>query len=145
MAALSAVHEASGEPSARGVLPSAVVVAGDEETRVLLRGLLKLHHFRVVGEASGASQGDELVRLHQPTVLVADATIIEGSLARLFPAARYSSPRTRIVLIQPNARPPPLEPTAIPDATVVRPFRVRDFIEALSGTSSARELAETRS
>ena len=40
---------------------SAVVVAGDEETRVLLRGLLRLHHFRVDGEAEGATQAIELI------------------------------------------------------------------------------------
>lgn len=137
--ALSGLREASGDLSFGPAPPSAVVVAGDEETRVLLRGLLKLHRFRVVGEASGASQADELVRLHRPTVLVADATLVEGSLGRLFPAARDASPGTRIILIQPNARPPPLEPPAVPDATLVRPFRVRDFIDALSGTNARRD------
>lgn len=131
MPALTFVRDSAGDAAAGSPPPSAVVVAGDEETRVLLRGLLKLHRFRVVGEAAGATQGDELVRQHKPDVLVTDATLAEGSLSNLVLSARSDSPRTHIVLIQPASRPIALAPPVQPDATVARPFRIREFIEAL--------------
>lgn len=135
--ALTSVRDSAGEATAGPAPPSAVVVAGDEETRVLLRGLLKLHRFRVVGEAAGATQGDELVRRHKPDVLVTDATLAEGSLSNLVLSARSDSPRTHIVLIQPASRPMALAAAVQPDATVARPFRIREFIEALRTKADA--------
>jgi len=112
---------------------SAIVVAGDEETRVLLRGLLRLHHFRVDGEAEGATQAVELVRLHRPTLLVVDATLAEGSSTPLVAQARGFVPGIRVILVAPASRPPalPNDPIQRPDALLLRPFRIRQFAEAL--------------
>ena len=118
-------------PPDEAVAPTAVVLAGDVETRVLLRGLLKLHHVRVVGEAGGAGNGSELVRQHRPNLLVVDTNLTDGSLGNLVPGVRSASPKTRIVVVQPTARAPPTEAPIVPDATLVRPFRIRDFVEAI--------------
>lgn len=125
------VHADADGPRSEPVPPTAVVVAGDGETRVLLRGLLKLHRFRVLGEADGSSDGDELVRRHLPSLLVVDATLVEGTLGGLIRSARARSSRTRIVLIRPNGRLPPLEADTAPDSTLIRPFRVQEFLEAV--------------
>ncbi|HXW66499.1 MAG TPA: response regulator [Thermoplasmata archaeon] len=122
----------SGAPSA-----SAVVVAGDEETRVLLRGLLRLHHFRVDGEADGVTQGIELVREHHPNLLVADVNVAEGSPGTLVAEARRIDPSVRVILVAPASRPPAV-PTGSekgPDVVLLRPFRIRQFAEALLGPS----------
>lgn len=112
---------------------SAVVVAGDEETRVLLRGLLRLHHFRVDGEAEGASQCLELIREHRPTLLVADVNLAEGSPGSLVSEARKLAPGLRVILVAPASRPPapPADRSQGPDVVLLRPFRIRQFAEAL--------------
>jgi DNA-binding response OmpR family regulator len=115
---------------------SAIVVAGDEETRVLLRGLLRLHHFRVIGEAEGSTEGLELLRTHPPGVMVVDAALAEGSFPTLIREARLLRPEMRVVLVTPTApRPGDSTPKGIdgPDATITRPFRLADFLAAIRG------------
>jgi CheY-like chemotaxis protein len=116
-----------------GISPSAIVVAGDEETRVLLRGLLRLHHFRVDGEAEGATQALELIKEHRPNLVVADVTLTEGSAGTLVAETRRLLPDTRIVLVAPASRPPPPnpDPSRAPHVVLLRPFRIRQFAEAL--------------
>jgi DNA-binding response OmpR family regulator len=124
-----------------GSTPSAIVVAGEEETRVLLRGLLRLHHFRVDGEAEGVTPAVELIRIHRPTLLVVDATLAEGSANPLVGQARALVPGIRVILVAPASRPPnpPADTVQRPDAVLLRPFRIRQFAEALSpgGTAGA--------
>jgi DNA-binding NarL/FixJ family response regulator len=112
---------------------TAVVVAGDEETRVLLRGLLRLHHFRVDGEAQGATEAIDLVRTHRPSLLVVDASLAEGSSSALVGHARELAPGVRVILVAPVSRPPvlPSDPGQCPDVVLLRPFRIRQFAEAL--------------
>lgn len=112
---------------------AAIVAAGDEETRVLLRGLLRLHHFRVDGEAEGATHALELLRDHRPQLLVADVNLAEGSPAALIAGARAILPQLRVILIAPASRPPVPSPDAAqrPDVVLLRPFRIRQFADAL--------------
>ncbi len=121
------------------IASTAVVVAGDEETRVLLRGLLRLHHFRVDGEAEGATQALELLRDHHPALLVADVNLAEGSPTTLVADARQLLPQLRIVLVAPASRPPPPpnDPAQGPHVVLLRPFRIRQFAEALLPASPA--------
>ena len=123
-----------------GSTSSAIVVAGDEETRTLLRGLLRLHRFRVDGEAEGATQAIELVRVHRPSLLVVDAHLAEGNVDPLIGHARDLVPRLRVVLVAPASRPPnpPSDPVQRPDAILLRPFRIRQFAEALVPSEQER-------
>jgi len=127
--------------SVRADGPSAIVVAGDEETRVLLRGLLRLHHYRVIGEAEGSTEGTELLRTHPPSVMVVDAALAEGSFPILIREARLLRPEMRVVLVTPTpVRPGDGTPRGAdgPDATVTRPFRMADFLQALRGSVAGR-------
>ncbi|HLN50942.1 MAG TPA: response regulator [Thermoplasmata archaeon] len=111
---------------------TAVVAAGDEETRILLRGLLRLHHFRVDGEAEGATQALALLRDHHPTLLVTDVNLAEGSSTNLVAEARAVLPTIRVILVAPASRPPPtLGPGMGPNVVLLRPFRIRQFAEAV--------------
>jgi DNA-binding NarL/FixJ family response regulator len=112
---------------------TAIVVAGDEETRVLLRGLWRLHHFRVDGEAEGATHALELLRDHRPQLLVADVNLAEGSPTALISNARAILPQLRVILVAPASRPPlpPADAGQRPDVILLRPFRIRQFAEAL--------------
>ena len=120
---------------------TAIVVAGDEETRVLLRGLLRLHHFRVEGEAEGTTHALELVRDRRPSLMVADVNLAEGSSASLVSDARAILPNLRVILVAPASRPPssPPNPADRPDVVLLRPFRIRQFAEALSPATAPRE------
>lgn len=114
----------------------AVVVAGDEETRVLLRGLLRLHHVRVLGEAEAADEAVDLVRRHAPALLVSDVNLARGSVASLLREARAAHRSIRIVLVTPGDRgfhPP--DDGAAPDVLLPRPFRIRQFAEALGASA----------
>lgn len=120
--------------------PSAVVVAGDEETRVLLRGLLRLHHFRVEGEAEGATHALELLRDHQPFLMVVDMNLAEGSPTALVGSARSIVPNLRIILVAPASRPPAPapDPAHRADVVLLRPFRIRQFADALGPAAAPR-------
>jgi DNA-binding NtrC family response regulator len=124
---------------------SAVVAAGDEETRVLLRGLLRLHHLRVDGEAEGATQCLELIREHHPMLLVADVNLAEGSPSALVSEARKLSPQLRVILVAPASRPPSIatEREKAPDVVLLRPFRIRQFAEALVPSASNASAAHS--
>ena len=126
----------ASEPTAA----TAIVVAGDEETRVLLRGLLRLHHFRVEGEAEGTTHALELVRDRRPDLMVADVNLAEGSSTALVADARAILPKLRVILVAPRVRPPapPPNPAHRPDVVLLRPFRIRQFAEALSPSAVAR-------
>ncbi|HEV2316316.1 MAG TPA: hypothetical protein VGV89_01910 [Thermoplasmata archaeon] len=115
---------------------TAVVVAGDEEIRVLLRGLLRLHHFRVLGEADGEAQGADLLRIHNPLLLVVDDHLSDGSTESLIQSARQIIPSIRTVLVA--AQPvPAASAERCPDATLRRPFRVKEFAEAVGASARA--------
>lgn len=119
--------------------PTAVVAAGDGETRVLLRSLLKLHHVRVEGEAAGTSQAIDLVQRHRPSLVLADTELTDGSWTELLAASRAHASPSRFVLVSPRA----LSPGAVadghaPDAVLVRPFRIRAFADALGPVALER-------
>ncbi|HEV8049029.1 MAG TPA: hypothetical protein VGP88_00375 [Thermoplasmata archaeon] len=114
---------------------TALVVAGDEETRVLLRGLLRLHHYRVVGEAEGAHQAIGLLRQTMPGVVVSDVNLVDGTFADVLEAAHATTPPPRVILVVPSSRPHAAADAPMrPDAVLQRPFRIRQFAEALQGT-----------
>lgn len=118
--------------------PTAVVIAGDEVMRVLLRGLLRLHHFRVLGEATGEAPGLTLIRAHTPQLLMVDTSLTDGSAHSLLARAREIAPTMRAVLV---AHPGP-EPASAPsesevDAVLERPFRVKDFARAVGVSTTA--------
>ena len=117
---------------ALGGTATALVAAGDEETRVLLRGLLRLHHCRVVGEADGTRRAIELARAHAPTLVVMDVNLADGSFVQLMHEIGRLSPRPRIVLIAPTGRPLAIDDGGVrPDSVLYRPFRIRQFAEVV--------------
>lgn len=128
-------------PGAAAAIPTAVVVAGDEETRVLLRGLLRLHHYRVLGEAEGETHGLELVRTQPPSLVVVDVNLSEGSSGGLIAGIRSARPTSRVVLVSPSHRPPSMEGSSRPDALLPRPFRIHQFAEAIAPPAPAAPAA----
>jgi len=77
--------------------------------------------------------------------MVTDASLVEGSYVNLIAEARRLNPTLRVILVAPASRPPPpsLDPKAGPDTVLLRPFRIHQFAEALSGPQEPRKKAET--
>lgn len=116
-----------------GLPPVALVVAADEEMRILLRGLLQLHRIRVDGEAEGTTEALRLVRDRRPSLVVADSHLSEGNASELVSASRAIVPGLRFILVAPASRPPP--PSAkgsAPDVLLLKPFRIQQFAEAVA-------------
>ena len=117
--------------------PTAIVVSGDEEIRSLLRGLLKLQKFRVLGEATGPTEGLELLRNQSPALLVVDASLPSGAAPGLLAEARRVSPGTRTLFVAPGGSTPAL-PDGMADVVLLRPFRLQEFADAVGvATGSA--------
>jgi DNA-binding NarL/FixJ family response regulator len=112
---------------------SAFVAAGEEETRVLFRGLLRLHHLRVLGEADGARPLLDLIREHQPDLVVADSVLAQGTIGEIIREGRKVRPGLRVVVVTPSTRPAAtVEEASSADVVLVRPFRIRQFAEAVN-------------
>ena len=115
-----------------GPSPAALVVAADEEMRILLRGLLQLHRVRVDAEAAGTTEALRLVREHRPGTIVADSHLSEGSAADLVSGARAIVAGVRLILVVPASRPPPAFAKGCqPDVVLLKPFRIQQFAEAI--------------
>ena len=123
-------------------MASVVIVGGTEETRLLLRGLLRLYRHHVVGEGPtfaaasrpGAPDG-------APTVALIDIDLTDPAAVASLRAAKRDNPMLRVLLLTPN-RTPSVEAQAKEagvDALVRRPFAVHELMEALNGPSSARQ------
>jgi response regulator of citrate/malate metabolism len=106
---------------------------------VLLRGLLRLHRFRVVGEADNARQAAEIVEANRPQLLVADAILAQGNLKDLVVQSRRAVEGIRVIVVAPASRAPPIPAGSDgPDVVLLRPFRIRQFAEALAGAPTPR-------
>jgi len=112
--------------------PGALVVAADEELRILFRGLLQLQHVRVDAEAEGVTDAVKLVREHRPGLVVADVHLSDGTPGELIAQARAIVAGLRIVLIAPASRPPSSADTRGGSVVVLlRPFRIQQFADAV--------------
>jgi len=92
-----------------------------------------VHHCRVDGEAEGSVEATELVRVHRPSLLVVDEYHAGASWNYLVGEARALVPGLRVILVAPVSRPPrlPDDPSQRPDVVLLRPFRIRQFADAL--------------
>jgi len=119
------------------------VLGGSEDSRLLLRGLLRLHRHRVLLEGPTHEGIDRVPPSPEAKVLVLDAGTGKGNdwLAELAAALRGRSDLSAVVIL-PSAD-AALEARARQagaKAVLVRPFAIRDFIQAVDsvGTSSPR-------
>jgi len=113
-----------------------VVAGGSEETRLLLKGLVRLHHHRVVAEGPGPETLRDLPALTAPPVALLDVDLDVPGWSEEIRSVLSRFPGTRIVLITPN-RSPRVDAAAseLGIHTVLRrPFPVHSLIEAMDDT-----------
>lgn len=75
------------------------LVGSNSETREILRALLRLHRYRVKGEAKGAKEAIRLLKDDGRGVLLLDAELSDGTWSDVVEAAQRSSPRVPVVLL----------------------------------------------
>ncbi|HKS59787.1 MAG TPA: hypothetical protein VJS68_03300 [Thermoplasmata archaeon] len=113
-------------------MANVVIVARNEETRLLLKGLLRLHRHRVIGEAFTLEQAESLVGGSAPALLLVDAEADTEEWASLRKSIEIH-PGLKAILITPS-RSKSGEDRAREagfDALVRRPFAVRELIDAV--------------
>lgn len=75
------------------------LVGSNPETREILRALLRLHRYRVKGEAKGAKDAIKLVKDGARGILLLDAELADGNWSDVLQAAQHASPKLPVVLL----------------------------------------------
>jgi CheY-like chemotaxis protein len=115
-------------------MPTVAIVGGSREVRLLIKGLLRLHHHAVVAEGASFDVLNGLAADAFPEVIVVDFDPTEPSRIEAVRVARKAHPACRFVLLTPGSGPGAREAarSAGANAIVGRPFAVRELIEAVS-------------
>lgn len=133
---------AAGSPAPSVPPPTsapAVILGGNEDTRLLLRGLLGLHRHRVLLESQNPEAIARLPVSPETKVLIVDAGT-DGATPWAEPLTSIlrSRPDLRALVILPRPD-PALENRARQAGArriMVRPFAIRDFVEAVDSVAS---------
>ena len=120
-------------------MANVIIVGGSDETRLLLRGLLRLHRQRVMGEGTTPEFLNTLSTPTEPTVLLLD---VDLEVPEWRAAIRHTIDRIDSlsgVLLTPSrsSRVEELARQAGITRLVRRPFAVHELIEAVSPESGA--------
>jgi CheY-like chemotaxis protein len=119
------------------------IYSPNDEIRLLLRGLLRLHRYRIVGEGNSPSSLQTIPRDASP-VVVLDADLDEVGWVESVQALHRERPELRVVLLTATRSPrvgSQAKATGI-DAVVRRPFPVRELLEAVTGNGPGPVEAE---
>jgi DNA-binding NtrC family response regulator len=114
-----------------------VVVSGSDETRMLLRGLLRLQRHRVVAEGAKVESLEKIPLDGSDTVLVLDVDVGDADWAKGLREAMTRRPNLRVVLLTPT-RGGRIEEQAIGlgiHTLLRRPFAVHELVEAVAGAA----------
>ncbi|MCI4327950.1 MAG: response regulator [Thermoplasmata archaeon] len=122
----------------RWVMANVAVVGASREVRLLIKGLLRLHHHVVVAEGSSFDVLDAIPPETEPPVVIVDFDLEEPGRLEAIRVARKSRPLSRFVLLTPGGGPPMREAgrSVGANAVIGRPFAVRELIEAVAPGSS---------
>ncbi len=109
------------------------IAGGTDETRLLLRGLVRLHHHRVVAEGFGPEVLREIPTDGGDPVLLVDADLEEPRWADALRAWTRAHPNAQVILLTPS-RSPQIEAHARAlgvTGLLRRPFAVHELVEVL--------------
>ena len=125
-------------PAAPASTAPAILLGGTEDTRLLLRGLLRLHRHRVLLETATREGIDRLTPSPETKILIVDAGLDKAAKwAEELTAVLQAHPDLRALVILPSAD-PALQTRARQAgarAVLVRPFAIRDFIQAVDSVT----------
>lgn len=115
-------------------MPNVAIVGGSREVRLLIKGLLRLHHHVVVAEGADFEVLNGLAPESEPSVVVVDFDpTVEGRVEAVR-AARKARPGCRFVLLTAGGLPSTREAARSVGANAIvnRPFAVRELVEAVA-------------
>lgn len=133
----SAIARKGDEAPVSAVTVPAVVLSANEDTRLLLRGLLRLNRHPVVFEGRAAEELDGVPPGEGPRILLLDGDAVPGGWESAIRVALAREPSLRVILLTPD-RSPALAARAREAGArtvLVRPFAIAEFIEALARSS----------
>ena len=116
-----------------------VLLGGSEDTRLLLRGLLRLHRHRVLLETATREGIDHLPASTEPKILILDAGPDSSKgWAEELSLVLQARPdlRALVILSSPDPALDSRARQAGAKAVLVRPFAIRDFIQAVESIES---------
>ncbi|MCI4331577.1 MAG: hypothetical protein L3K19_07000 [Thermoplasmata archaeon] len=116
-------------------MTNVMVVGGSEETRMLLRGLLRLHRHRVLLESPSLTTLSKIPEEGCNGVLILDCDIAEDAWAWAIESSLRANPGMRAILLT-ASRGGRIEEEAkrIGIQTLLRrPFAVHELVEAVAG------------
>lgn len=119
-------------------MTNVVVVSGSDETRMLLRGLLRLQRHRVVAEGGRVDCLEKVPGDGSDTVLVLDVDVADDGWAKGLRDALTRRPSLRVVLLTPS-RGGRIEDQAKELGVLTllrRPFAVHELVEAVAGATA---------
>ena len=123
---------ASFEPPGRTV--EAVLLGRNDDTRLLLRGLLRLHHHRIVLEARTVEELEQLAPTPTPRVLLQDVDTGDDRWSDELAWALHQHPDLRAIVLLPSEggglRAEALRVRA--RSALVRPFAIRELIRLVN-------------
>ena len=114
-------------------MANVAVVGGTEDTRLLLRGLLRLHRHRVIGECGQVDFPRILPADGAPLVLLMDVDLDDAAWAEAIRETLRQRPHVRGILISPRQT-KRLEEQARSlgiETLLLRPFAVRELLDAM--------------
>ena len=115
-------------------MANVAIVGGSREVRLLIKGLLRLHHHQVVADGATFDTLGAIPAGSEPDVFVVDLDLGDEARLETVRAARQAHPNVRFVVLTPagvsNGREAARSVGA--NAIVARPFAVRDLIEAVA-------------
>jgi CheY-like chemotaxis protein len=119
-------------------MPKVAIVGGSREVRLLIKGLLRLHHHVVVAEGPGFEALDSLAAESEPEVVVVDLEATDPARLEAVKAARKARPNARFVVLTAGSGTAVRESARSVGANAIvhRPFAVRDLVEAVAPGSS---------
>jgi DNA-binding NtrC family response regulator len=115
------------------------LIAGNEETREVLRALLRLHHHRVRAEGRGTADAQRLLKSGFKGVLFVDAELSDGSWVDILQSARESEPSVPTVLVSPfyGAEFEEKAHKLGVGAILLRPFEIPELLDAIARVDPA--------
>lgn len=111
---------------------TAAIYSPHDDIRLLLRSLLRLHHYQVLREGTSASDLRSLALTPNLTIVV-DADLEEIGWSEAVQGLRQLQPDLRILLVTPSrsARTDAAAKTLGIGSVLRRPFAMRQLVEAL--------------
>jgi len=122
-----------GDHPSPPAVPRAVVAGGDFRVRLLLRGLLQMHHVLLDEETEDLGRAVDLIRLSHPDYILIYTGADPDVWCPLIENCRSICPRARVILVRPAGTPSlrGLELSRSPDVLLREPYTLLEFAMAL--------------